>query len=79
MTAAKLAEPDMTRRLCDVLCRPILPASTCAHPFRAIEGGNGEWDYDVPLLPGDHVTDDAGTGFVHTAPSAMAMTTIRWA
>ncbi len=30
---------------------------------------NGEWDYDVPMLPGDHVTDDAGTGFVHTAPS----------
>ncbi|MGQ0566753.1 MAG: isoleucine--tRNA ligase, partial [Gemmobacter sp.] len=27
------------------------------------------WDYDVPMLPGDHVTDDAGTGFVHTAPS----------
>jgi isoleucyl-tRNA synthetase len=24
---------------------------------------------DVPLFPGDHVTDDAGTGFVHTAPS----------
>jgi isoleucyl-tRNA synthetase len=22
----------------------------------------------VPLLPGDHVTDDTGTGFVHTAP-----------
>jgi isoleucyl-tRNA synthetase len=22
----------------------------------------------VPLLDGDHVTDDAGTGFVHTAP-----------
>ncbi|KUJ80411.1 isoleucine--tRNA ligase [Ruegeria marisrubri] len=41
----------------------------CAHPFRGIEGGEGEWDYDVPLLPGDHVTDEAGTGFVHTAPS----------
>ncbi len=40
-----------------------------AHPYRGIEGGNGEWDYDVPLLPGAHVTDDAGTGFVHTAPS----------
>jgi isoleucyl-tRNA synthetase len=40
-----------------------------AHPFRGIEGGNGEWDFDVPLLPGDHVTEDAGTGFVHTAPS----------
>ena len=42
---------------------------TLAHPFRGIEGGNGEWDYNVPMLPGDHVTDDAGTGFVHTAPS----------
>lgn len=40
-----------------------------AHPFRGVEGANGEWDYDVPMLPGDHVTDDAGTGFVHTAPS----------
>jgi isoleucyl-tRNA synthetase len=40
-----------------------------AHPYRGIEGGAGEWDYPVPLLPGDHVTDDAGTGFVHTAPS----------
>jgi isoleucyl-tRNA synthetase len=30
---------------------------------------DGTWDFDVPLLPGDHVTDDAGTGFVHTAPS----------
>ncbi len=33
--------------------------------------GRGEaapYSFDVPLLPGDHVTDDAGTGFVHTAP-----------
>ena len=42
--------------------------SLCAHPFRDIEGGEGYWDYDVPLLPADYVTDDAGTGFVHTAP-----------
>ena len=27
------------------------------------------YDFDVPLLPGDHVTTEAGTGFVHTAPS----------
>ncbi len=40
-----------------------------AHPFRGLDGASGEWDYDVPMLPGDHVTDDAGTGFVHTAPS----------
>ena len=39
------------------------------HPYRDIEDGNGEWNYEVPLLPGEHVTDDAGTGFVHTAPS----------
>jgi isoleucyl-tRNA synthetase len=39
-----------------------------AHPLRH-QAPNGEWDYRVPMLPGDHVTDDAGTGFVHTAPS----------
>ncbi|WP_347312598.1 isoleucine--tRNA ligase [Defluviimonas sp. SAOS-178_SWC] len=39
------------------------------HPLHDVDGANGEWDYDVPMLPGDHVTDDAGTGFVHTAPS----------
>ncbi len=35
----------------------------CAHPLR----GKG-YDFDVPLLDGDYVTDDTGTGFVHTAP-----------
>ncbi|WP_438749927.1 isoleucine--tRNA ligase [Pararhizobium sp. O133] len=39
---------------------------TCAHPLRGLGGG---YDFTVPLLAGDHVTDDAGTGFVHTAPS----------
>ncbi len=34
-----------------------------AHPFR----GHG-FDFDVPMLEGDHVTADTGTGFVHTAP-----------
>ncbi|MCA3454639.1 MAG: isoleucine--tRNA ligase [Rhodobacter sp.] len=65
--AAKL-EMSMVRRLWDVSADE-LRGLTLAHPFRGIEGGNGEWDYDVPMLPGDHVTDDAGTGFVHTAPS----------
>ncbi|WP_114964424.1 isoleucine--tRNA ligase [Alkalilacustris brevis] len=46
-----------------------LAALTCAHPLRGLDGAQREWDYDVPLLPGEHVTDDAGTGFVHTAPS----------
>ena len=35
-----------------------------AHPLR----GQG-YDFDVPLMAGDHVTEEAGTGFVHTAPS----------
>ena len=46
-----------------------LDGLTLAHPLRSADGANGEWDYDVPMLPADHVTDDAGTGFVHTAPS----------
>ncbi|WP_340107212.1 isoleucine--tRNA ligase [Pikeienuella sp. HZG-20] len=46
-----------------------LAAIACAHPFRGAEGANGEWDFDVPVIAADHVTDDAGTGFVHTAPS----------
>ncbi len=46
-----------------------LSSLTTAHPFRGAADANGEWDYPVPLLPGEHVTDEAGTGFVHTAPS----------
>ncbi len=38
---------------------------TLSHPLAGFAGG---YDFDVPLLDGDHVTDDAGTGFVHTAP-----------
>jgi len=37
----------------------------CDHPFKRMGG----YDFVVPLLSGDHVTADAGTGFVHTAPS----------
>ncbi|WP_417270131.1 isoleucine--tRNA ligase [Celeribacter sp.] len=42
---------------------------TLSHPFAGLEGADGFWDYDVPMIDGDHVTADAGTGFVHTAPS----------
>ncbi|MCB8820434.1 isoleucine--tRNA ligase [Microvirga rosea] len=50
--------------------KDVLPVmiERCAHPFRGLEGANGYWDFDVPTLPADYVTDDAGTGFVHTAP-----------
>src|SRR5471030_540656 len=42
-----------------------LDAVECAHPLKGFDDG---YAFTVPLLPGDHVTDDAGTGFVHTAP-----------
>jgi isoleucyl-tRNA synthetase len=40
-----------------------LGSMVCAHPLHARGYG-----FVVPLLDGDHVTEDAGTGFVHTAP-----------
>jgi isoleucyl-tRNA synthetase len=41
----------------------ILEAMTLRHPL----AGKG-YDFAVPMLPGEHVTEDTGTGFVHTAP-----------
>ncbi|MFN3889331.1 MAG: isoleucine--tRNA ligase [Beijerinckiaceae bacterium] len=38
----------------------------CSHPLAHRVPG---YEFDVPMLDGDHVTDDTGTGFVHTAPS----------
>jgi isoleucyl-tRNA synthetase len=42
-----------------------LDAVECSHPLKGFCGG---YEFLVPLLSGDHVTDDTGTGFVHTAP-----------
>ncbi|WP_238364941.1 isoleucine--tRNA ligase [Mesobacterium pallidum] len=61
-------EPSMYRRLRDVTGEE-LSTLTLAHPLRGIDGADGFWDYGVPMVDGEHVTDDAGTGFVHTAPS----------
>ena len=43
----------------------MLAGLICAHPLKRFNAGYG---FTVPLLAGDHVTDDTGTGFVHTAP-----------
>jgi len=67
--ADALAEASATRaklqfnRLRDVAAEE-LAAITTAHPLADLG-----YDFTVPMLPGDHVTDEAGTGFVHTAPS----------
>lgn len=39
------------------------------HPFMTVEGGGSELESKyVPVITGDHVTADSGTGAVHTAP-----------
>ncbi|HEY4737732.1 MAG TPA: isoleucine--tRNA ligase, partial [Xanthobacteraceae bacterium] len=55
VTAFKQLAPIATEKLSDLLCD---------HPLKSLGG----YDFAVPLLPGDHVTEDTGTGFVHTAP-----------
>jgi isoleucyl-tRNA synthetase len=57
--SAKVEEFELLRRVsADELANVV-----CRHPLSALGYG-----FDVPLLEGDYVTDDAGTGFVHTAP-----------
>jgi isoleucyl-tRNA synthetase len=68
--ADKLAEDSATKakltfnRIGDVTADE-LASMTLHHPLRGVGGG---YNFLVPVLDGDHVTDDAGTGFVHTAP-----------
>lgn len=42
-----------------------LAGMICRHP---LNGFAGDYQFAVPLLAGEHVTEDTGTGFVHTAP-----------
>ncbi len=62
MKAAKV-EPDGYSEVGFSATGRACRASICAIPSAATG-----YDFDVPLLDGDHVTDDTGTGFVHTAP-----------
>ena len=58
MAAAKVARYERVEK---VDCQGMV----LAHPLADLDSGYG---FQVPMLAGDHVTDDAGTGFVHTAP-----------
>ncbi len=67
--AKRLAEDAATKaKVTFKLVRDVtgaeLGAITSAHPLAHLG-----YTFAVPMLDGDHVTDDAGTGFVHTAPS----------
>ncbi len=48
---------------------------TMSHPLASMDLG---YNFKVPMLAGDHVTDDAGTGFVHTAPGHGADDYLIW-
>jgi isoleucyl-tRNA synthetase len=52
------------RKVC-AISADILAAGECQHPLARFHAGYG---FRVPLLAGDHVIEDTGTGFVHTAP-----------
>jgi isoleucyl-tRNA synthetase len=60
----KQARVDAFERVGDV-SSDVLEDMECAHPLKGLATG---YEFRVPLLEGDHVTDDTGTGFVHTAP-----------
>ncbi|WP_309083860.1 isoleucine--tRNA ligase [Chelativorans sp.] len=69
--AEKLAEESFAKaklqyRKVREVAEEELASLLCLHPLRQLGGG---YEFPVPLIPGEHVTDDAGTGFVHTAPS----------
>jgi isoleucyl-tRNA synthetase len=75
--------------LVDVVCRhPLWPVGGSAWAKTLIDGkqfaghtrlGDAKpYAFVVPLLDGDHVTDDTGTGFVHTAPGHGADDYIIW-
>lgn len=64
LAEASAAKAKLTfKRLRDVSVQE-LEAMELAHPLAGLG-----YAFRVPLLAGDHVTDEAGTGFVHTAPS----------
>jgi isoleucyl-tRNA synthetase len=59
----KAAKAGSWKRISDVSAS-VLQDMTLSHPL-ASQG----YGFNVPMLAGAHVTDDTGTGFVHTAPS----------
>lgn len=63
MSAAKVTDYN---KVIEITPEENLNHMTLAHPLANVDPF---WGHDIPMLAGDHVTDDAGTGFVHTAPA----------
>ena len=62
MAAARIEEGNFERIA--GIAPEELASVKCDHPLKALG-----YDFPVPLLDGEHVTEEDGTGFVHTAPS----------
>ncbi|MFY9293679.1 MAG: isoleucine--tRNA ligase [Methylorubrum rhodinum] len=60
----KAARVEGFERVADVPTQA-LAGLTLSHPLKNFDPGYG---FAVPMMDGEHVTDEAGTGFVHTAP-----------
>ncbi len=58
------ARIESWRRTADVDPRGLI----ASHPLRRHPEAKGDYAFPVPVLPGDFVTEDTGTGFVHIAP-----------
>jgi isoleucyl-tRNA synthetase len=66
--AAKIAK---ARKIEAIDCQGMV----LAHPLAGLDRHYG---FSVPLLAGDHVTEETGTGFVHTAPGHGADDYVVW-
>jgi len=58
------ARIESWRRTADVDPRGLI----ASHPLRRHPEAKGDYAFPVPVLPGDFVTEETGTGFVHIAP-----------
>ncbi len=69
IVADKLAESVMKAAKAASWTRvAVLIRLASSAPIRCATPVSADTGIDVPLLAGDHVSDDTGTGFVHTAP-----------
>ncbi|PHY17343.1 isoleucine--tRNA ligase [Caulobacter sp. BP25] len=67
----KAAKVSSFKKLQEVNCQGL----RLNHPLSNLDT---YYRFPVPMLAGDHVTDDAGTGFVHTAPGHGADDYLVW-
>ena len=58
-----------THHVLQVVSGASLEGTLCAHPWRGVAAAEGGYDDDRPILLGDFVTTEQGSGLVHMAPA----------